>query len=76
MFFLSSLFVAVDLLYGNIYCFICCTYVYDDEIDNIAKEELDKISWIKGEFDACLKTLYSYFTKLLTCCFRLWLREK
>ena len=41
-------FIAVDLLYGNVYCFMCSTYVYDDELDNIAKEEADKVSWITG----------------------------
>ncbi len=49
----TSSFPAVDLLYGNIYCFLCSTYVYDDEIDVIARDESDKISWIKGSFFCC-----------------------
>lgn len=44
----TDVFIAVDLLYGNVYCFMCSTYVYDDELDNIAKEEADKVSWITG----------------------------
>ena len=36
--------VAVDLLYGNVYCFLCGTYVYDDELEQLGKEEADKAS--------------------------------
>ena len=39
---------AVDLLYGNVYCFICGTYVYDEELEQIGREEADKIAWIAG----------------------------
>ena len=36
--------------YGNIYCSICKTYVYDEEIDSISKEEADKASQLKCMF--------------------------
>jgi len=39
--------LAVDLNYGNIYCSICETYVYDEEIDAISKDEADKASQLK-----------------------------
>jgi len=39
--------LAVDLNYGNIYCSVCESYVYDEEIDSIAKDEADKASQLK-----------------------------
>ena len=39
---------AVDLLYGNVYCFMCGTYVYDDELEQIGRDEADKAAWIAG----------------------------
>jgi len=40
--------LAVDLLYGNVYCFLCGTYVYDDELEQIGRDEADKAAWIVG----------------------------
>ncbi|KAG7256690.1 hypothetical protein CRUP_011289, partial [Coryphaenoides rupestris] len=34
--------LAVDLLYGGIYCFVCQDYIYDKEMEQIAKEEQRK----------------------------------
>ncbi|KAJ8366502.1 hypothetical protein AAFF_G00353220 [Aldrovandia affinis] len=36
--------LAVDLLYGGIYCFVCQDYIYDKDMEQIAKEEQRK-SW-------------------------------
>ena len=36
------------MLYGNVYCFICGTYVYDDELEQIGVDEADKAAWIAG----------------------------
>ena len=40
--------LAVDLLYGNVYCFICGSYVYDGELEQIGRDEADKAAWIAG----------------------------
>lgn len=40
--------LAVDLTYGNIYCYQCQSYVYDKEIQAISKEEGDKAAQIKN----------------------------
>ena len=39
--------LAVDLNYGNIYCYSCHSYVYDTEIDAIVKDEADRASQFK-----------------------------
>ncbi|XP_003135158.1 ubiquitin carboxyl-terminal hydrolase 51 [Sus scrofa] len=36
--------LAVDVYHGVIYCFICKDYVYDKDIEQIAKETKDKVS--------------------------------
>lgn len=45
-FFLS--FSAIDLLYGGIYCFMCQDYIYDKDIEQIAKEEQRKAWKLQG----------------------------
>ncbi|XP_024120216.1 ubiquitin carboxyl-terminal hydrolase 22 isoform X2 [Oryzias melastigma] len=40
--------LAVDLLYGGIYCFLCQDYVYDKEMEQIAKEEQKKAWKMQG----------------------------
>jgi len=39
--------LAIDLNYGNVFCIVCQSYVYDKEIDLIIKEETDKASQLK-----------------------------
>merc|ERR1711962_845819 len=39
--------LAVDLNYGNIYCYMCQSYVYDVEIDAIMKDEADRASQVR-----------------------------
>jgi len=39
---------AVDLLYGGIYCFVCQDYIYDKEMEQIAKEEQRKAWKLQG----------------------------
>uniref|UniRef100_A0A9J7ZBB9 Ubiquitin carboxyl-terminal hydrolase n=1 Tax=Cyprinus carpio carpio TaxID=630221 RepID=A0A9J7ZBB9_CYPCA len=34
--------LAIDLLYGGIYCFVCQDYIYDKDMEQIAKEEQRK----------------------------------
>ncbi|XP_069784354.1 ubiquitin carboxyl-terminal hydrolase 22 isoform X3 [Narcine bancroftii] len=34
--------LAIDLLYGGIYCFMCQDYIYDKDMEQIAKEEQRK----------------------------------
>uniref|UniRef100_A0A3P9HMA2 Ubiquitin carboxyl-terminal hydrolase n=1 Tax=Oryzias latipes TaxID=8090 RepID=A0A3P9HMA2_ORYLA len=40
--------LAVDLLYGGVYCFLCQDYVYDREMEQIAKEEQKKAWKMQG----------------------------
>lgn len=42
------LFSAIDLLYGGIYCFMCQDYIYDKDIEQIAKEEQRKAWKLQG----------------------------
>lgn len=39
---------AIDLLYGGIYCFVCQDYIYDKEMEQIAKEEQRKAWKLQG----------------------------
>lgn len=39
--------LAVDLNYGNVYCYLCQSYVYDEEIDAIMRDEADRVSQFK-----------------------------
>ncbi|KAI5619057.1 ubiquitin carboxyl-terminal hydrolase 22 isoform X1, partial [Silurus asotus] len=40
--------LAIDLLYGGIYCFVCQDYIYDKDMDQIAKEEQRKAWKLQG----------------------------
>ncbi|XP_035525945.1 ubiquitin carboxyl-terminal hydrolase 22 [Morone saxatilis] len=40
--------LAIDLLYGGIYCFMCQDYIYDKDMEQIAKEEQRKAWKIQG----------------------------
>lgn len=42
------LFSAIDLLYGGIYCFMCQDYIYDKDMEQIAKEEQRKAWKLQG----------------------------
>lgn len=43
-----SLLPAIDLLYGGIYCFVCQDYIYDKDMEQIAKEEQRKAWKLQG----------------------------
>lgn len=38
----------MELMYGGIYCFLCQDYIYDKDIEIIAKEEQRKAWKIQG----------------------------
>lgn len=40
--------LAIDLLYGGIYCFMCQDYIYDKDMEQIAKEEQRKAWKMQG----------------------------
>ena len=44
----SSVLPAIDLLYGGIYCFMCQDYIYDKDMEQIAKEEQRKAWKMQG----------------------------
>lgn len=44
----SLLLAAIDLLYGGIYCFVCQDYIYDKDMEQIAKEEQRKAWKLQG----------------------------
>eukprot|EP00064_Thunnus_orientalis_P000211 superscaffoldBa00000009_g211 len=44
----SLLNVSIDLLYGGIYCFVCQDYIYDKDMEQIAKEEQRKAWKLQG----------------------------
>lgn len=44
----SFLPTAIDLLYGGIYCFVCQDYIYDKDMEQIAKEEQRKAWKLQG----------------------------
>jgi hypothetical protein len=39
---------AIDLTYGGIYCFLCQDYIYDKDMEIIAKEEQRKAWKMQG----------------------------
>lgn len=39
---------AIDLMYGGVYCFLCQDYIYDKDMEVIAKEEQRKAWKIQG----------------------------
>lgn len=41
-------FAAIDLLHGGIYCFMCQDYIYDKDMEQIAKEEQRKAWKMQG----------------------------
>ena len=43
-----SVLPAIDLLYGGIYCFMCQDYIYDKDMEQIAKEEQRKAWKMQG----------------------------
>lgn len=43
-----SVLSAIDLLYGGIYCFMCQDYIYDKDMEQIAKEEQRKAWKMQG----------------------------
>ncbi|KAK1793810.1 hypothetical protein P4O66_001536 [Electrophorus voltai] len=45
---LSCSCTAIDLLYGGIYCFVCQDYIYDKDMEQIAKEEQRKAWKLQG----------------------------
>lgn len=47
-FFFPLLFPAIDLLYGGIYCFMCQDYIYDKDMEQIAKDEQRKAWKMQG----------------------------
>ncbi|XP_077590561.1 ubiquitin carboxyl-terminal hydrolase 22-like isoform X5 [Stigmatopora nigra] len=40
--------LAIDLLYGGVYCFVCQDYIYDKDMEQIAKEEQRKAWKLQG----------------------------
>lgn len=55
---------AIDLLYGGIYCFVCQDYIYDKDMEQIAKEEQRKAWKLQG--GCCCHTFHTCF------CFCQW----
>ncbi|MFT7797980.1 ubiquitin carboxyl-terminal hydrolase 22 isoform X1 [Arapaima gigas] len=45
--------LAIDLLYGGIYCFVCQDYIYDKDMEQIAKEEQRKAWKLQGTTSCC-----------------------
>lgn len=41
-------FLAIELMYGGIYCFLCQDYIYDKDMEIIAKEEQRKAWKMQG----------------------------
>lgn len=50
---LPLLLPAIDLLYGGIYCFVCQDYIYDKDMEQIAKEEQRK-AWKLQGISSCI----------------------
>lgn len=60
----SLLLPAIDLLYGGIYCFVCQDYIYDKDMEQIAKEEQRKAWKLQGMgFVFCRRTWCSFWNK-------------
>ena len=45
---LKSVFVAVELSYGAVYCFKCKDYVYDEDCEAIARTQATKAAYSLG----------------------------
>ncbi|EMP33075.1 Ubiquitin carboxyl-terminal hydrolase 22-A [Chelonia mydas] len=58
----SSKSSAIDLLYGGIYCFMCQDYIYDKDMEQIAKEEQRK-AW---KLQAFTPTVVSHYQCTMT----------
>lgn len=43
-----SLSSAIELVYGGVYCFLCQDYIYDRDIEAVAKEEQRKAWKMQG----------------------------
>ncbi|XP_028908145.1 ubiquitin carboxyl-terminal hydrolase 22 isoform X8 [Ornithorhynchus anatinus] len=54
--------LAIDLLYGGIYCFMCQDYIYDKDLEQIAKEEQRK-AW---KLQAFTPTVVSHYQCTMT----------
>ncbi|XP_010717894.1 ubiquitin carboxyl-terminal hydrolase 22-A-like [Meleagris gallopavo] len=54
--------LAIDLLYGGIYCFMCQDYIYDKDMEQIAKEEQRK-AW---KLQAFTPTVVSHYQCTMT----------
>ncbi|XP_039216460.1 ubiquitin carboxyl-terminal hydrolase 22 isoform X2 [Crotalus tigris] len=54
--------LAIDLLYGGIYCFMCQDYIYDKDMEQIAKEEQRK-AW---KLQAFTPTMISHYQCTMT----------
>ncbi|XP_066496582.1 ubiquitin carboxyl-terminal hydrolase 22 isoform X1 [Tiliqua scincoides] len=54
--------LAIDLLYGGIYCFMCQDYIYDKDMEQIAKEEQRK-AW---KLQAFTPTMVSHYQCTMT----------
>lgn len=50
---------AIDLLYGGIYCFVCQDYIYDKDMEQIAKEEQRKAWKLQGN-DFCKSLMLAF----------------
>lgn len=72
---LSFLLPAIDLLYGGIYCFVCQDYIYDKDMEQIAKEEqrkawkLQGTSSLSGPPNAAVGTLAGCHLQVCVCTF-------
>lgn len=64
--FLPSSRSAIDLLYGGIYCFVCQDYIYDKDMEQIAKEEQRKAWKLQG--GCCCHTFHTCFCLSMLCC--------
>lgn len=60
---LSFLLSAIDLLYGGIYCFVCQDYIYDKDMEQIAKEEQRKAWKLQGT-----SSLPAQLMQMWRCC--------
>lgn len=61
------LFSAIDLLYGGIYCFMCQDYIYDKDMEQIAKEEQRKAWKLQGMTFLNRHKLYYTLAKFYEC---------
>ncbi|TRY64549.1 hypothetical protein DNTS_008224 [Danionella cerebrum] len=52
--------LAIDLLYGGIYCFVCQDYIYDKDMEQIAKEEQRKAWKLQERLQISMKPNLRY----------------